>query len=40
MNQTDNSKEAHAVSGAGEPDAKTRIIVLGGVRRSLHGAPP
>ena len=30
MNQTGNSKEAHAVSGAGEPDAKTRIIVLGG----------
>ena len=30
MNQTGNSKEAHAVSGGGEPDAKTQIIVLGG----------
>jgi hypothetical protein len=36
MNQTGNSKEAHAVSGAGEPDAKTRIIVLGGG----FGGPP
>src|ERR1035437_2459151 len=30
MTKTGNSKKAHAVSGAGEPDAKTRIIVLGG----------
>ena len=30
MTQTGNSKKAHAVSGAGKPDAKTRIVVLGG----------
>jgi len=30
MTQIGNSKKAHAVSGAGKPDAKTRIVVLGG----------
>jgi hypothetical protein len=40
MTQTGNSKEAHAVSGADEPDAKTRIIVFsggfGGASRARH----
>jgi hypothetical protein len=36
MTQTGNSKEAHAVSGADEPDAKTRIIVFGGASTARH----